>query len=241
AAARDGLARRWGSADQSPQFHGEGLPIAGLMLGNIFVGIQPARGYDQDPSAVYHSPDLPPPPYYFAFYHWIRDVFGAHAVIHLGKHGNLEWLPGKGTALSAACFPEVVLGPLPNIYPYIINNPGEGSQAKRRSSAVVVDHLIPPMTRADTYGELRQLEHLLDEYYAVQSLDPGKTPLILERIRDLVGTAQLHRDLDCEKLPGVDELPALLNRIDGYLCEIKESQIRDGLHILGRLPEGEPL
>ena len=156
-----GSTRTWRAGSVSDR--SAGAPIGGLLLGNIFIGIQPSRGYDQDPAAVYHSPDLPPPPYYVAFYRWLRSVFAADAVIHLGKHGNLEWLPGKGSALSADCFPEVVLQDLPNIYPFIINNPGEGAQAKRRSAAVIVDHLIPPMTRADTYGDLRQLELLLDE------------------------------------------------------------------------------
>jgi cobaltochelatase CobN len=241
AAACDGVAARWAGPESSPQFHDGGFAIGGVLYGNIFVGIQPARGYDQDPSAVYHSPDLPPPPYYLAFYRWIRDVFGAHAVIHLGKHGNLEWLPGKSVALSAACYPELVLQDLPNIYPYIINNPGEGTQAKRRTAAVIVDHLIPPMTQGGTYGELRKLEHLLDEYYSVQSLDPSKTPLLLEEIGTLIEQAQLHRDLDCAEPPTAGQLPALMQRVDGYLCEIKEAQIRDGLHILGRLPAGDLL
>jgi cobaltochelatase CobN len=107
--ARIGIVQRWGRVQDAPQFHAGRLPIPGLLLGNIFIGIQPARGYDQDPAAVYHSPDLQPPPFYFGFYHWIREIFQAHAVIHLGKHGNLEWLPGKGTALSAACYPEIML------------------------------------------------------------------------------------------------------------------------------------
>src|SRR5262245_27792865 len=172
-----------------------GFPISGLRFGNIFIGIQPSRGYGDDPSAVYHSPDLEPPHAYLTFYRWLRHQFDAHAVIQLGKHGNLEWLPGKSVALSEACYPEVMLQDLPNIYPFIINNPGEGTQAKRRDGAIIVDHLIPPMTHADTYGELRELEHLLDEYHSVQSLDPSKGPLIFERIRELVRSAELHRDL----------------------------------------------
>jgi cobaltochelatase CobN len=239
--AREGITSRWGNLNQSPPFHDGGVPIPGLLFGNVFLGIQPARGYDQDPSAVYHSPDLQPPPLYLAFYRWLRDHFGAHAVIHLGKHGNLEWLPGKGSALSAACYPEVMLQDLPNIYPYIINNPGEGTQAKRRSAAVVVDHLIPPMTQAGTYGELRQLENLLDEYYSVQSLDPAKAPLLLQRIGQLIEEAQIFRDLEWDQPPQVEQLPQLLSRVDCYLCDIKEAQIRDGLHVLGRLPEGEQL
>jgi cobaltochelatase CobN len=256
--AHEGIENRWGRPEESPFFLADGssltthhlpltthqscgFPIPGLLFGNIFVGIQPARGYDQDPSAVYHSPDLPPPHYYLAFYRWLRDIFGAHAIIHLGKHGNLEWLPGKGSALSDSCYPEVILQDLPNIYPYIINNPGEGTQAKRRTAAVIVDHLIPPMTQAGTYGELRQLENLLDEYYTVQSLDPSKAPLILEQIGKLVHDSQIYRDFDLEQTPASPEWPEFFKRIDGYLCEIKEAQIRDGLHILGRLPEGDQL
>jgi cobaltochelatase CobN len=240
-AARDGMARQWGSLDRSPFFHEGSVPVPGLLLGNVFIGVQPARGYDQDPSAVYHSPDLPPSPFYLAFYRWLRDVFGAHAVLHLGKHGNLEWLPGKGAALSEACYPEVALRDLPHVYPYIINNPGEGTQAKRRSAAVVVGHLIPPMTQSGTYGELRQLEHLLDEYYTVQALDPAKSPLLLEHIGRLVELAHLQHDLELPDATDVDKLPDLLPRLDGYLCEIKEAQIRDGLHVLGCLPEGSQL
>ena len=239
--AAHSVVSRWGGPEQSPYFNDEAFPVPGLRLGNVFVGIQPARGYDLDPSAVYHSPDLPPPPFYLAFYHWLRHDFAAHAVIHLGKHGNLEWLPGKSVALSASCFPEAMLGELPNIYPYIINNPGEGTQAKRRAAAVIVDHLIPPMTRADTYGALRQLELLLDEYYTVQSLDPSKAPLVLERIGALVEQENLHRDLEIDAAPTADSLPQFLPRLDGYLCEIKEAQIRDGLHILGKLPAGDQL
>src|SRR5262249_46386146 len=149
------------------------------------------------------------------------EIFAANAVIHLGKHGNLEWLPGKSAALSASCFPESVLAALPNIYPYIINNPGEGTQAKRRTAAVIVDHLIPPLTRADTYGELRQVELLLDEYYTVQSLDPGKAPLVLEQIATLIQQSSLHRDFELTEAPTGEQLPELLNRLDGYLCEIK--------------------
>jgi cobaltochelatase CobN len=241
ATARERITQHWGGPEQAPQFHDHGFPIPGLLLGNVLVGIQPARGYDQDPAAVYHSPDLPPSPYYLAFYRWVRDHFGAHAIIHFGKHGNLEWLPGKGSALSAACYPEVMLQDLPHVYPYIVNNPGEGTQAKRRAAAVIVDHMIPPMTQAGTYGDLRRLENLLDEYYLVQGLDPSKAPLVLEQIGTVVEQAELYRDLECPAPLSGEDLPQFLPRLDAYLCEIKEAQIRDGLHILGRLPNGEQL
>ncbi|MEQ9548229.1 MAG: cobaltochelatase subunit CobN [Coleofasciculus sp. G3-WIS-01] len=242
------------------------IPIPGIQLGNIFVGIQPSRGYDSDPALNYHAPDLEPTPAYLAFYYWLRQKLGAHAVVHVGKHGNLEWLPGKSLALSETCYPEVALGTMPHFYPFIVNDPGEGSQAKRRSQAVIIDHLTPPMTRAELYGSLQQLEGLVDEYYEAQSLDPSRLPMIRDRITQLVIQENLHQDLGFEDgeagavgagftdniVSMSDSLtkPALLGKageanlltqIDSYLCELKEAQIRDGLHILGQCPQGRLL
>ncbi|MEW6498609.1 MAG: cobaltochelatase subunit CobN, partial [Cyanobacteriota bacterium] len=171
------------------------LPIAGIQLGNVFVGIQPSRGYDIDPSVNYHAPDLEPTHAYLGFYYWLRQHFGAQAVVHVGKHGNLEWLPGKSVALSGKCYPEVAFGAMPHFYPFIVNDPGEGSQAKRRSQAVIIDHLTPPMTRAELYGPLQQLEGLIDEYYEAQSLDPTRLPVICDRITQLILQENLHQDL----------------------------------------------
>ncbi|MCX7595692.1 MAG: cobaltochelatase subunit CobN, partial [Fischerella sp.] len=215
------------------------FPIPGIQLGNIFVGIQPARGYDIDPSLNYHAPDLQPTHAYLAFYYWVRKCFGADAVIHVGKHGNLEWLPGKSVALSSSCYPEVALGALPHLYPFIVNDPGEGSQAKRRAQAVIVDHLTPPLTRAELYGVLQQLENLIDEYYEAESLDPQRLPVICDRIRELVVKENLHCDLEIGNSINNDQLP--IPKIDGYLCELKEAQIRDGLHIFGQCPTGRQL
>ena len=214
------------------------FPVPGIQLGNIFVGIQPSRGYEEDPAANYHSPDLVPPHPYFAFYHWLRHIFEADAVVHVGKHGNLEWLPGKGIALSEACFPEAIFGPMPNFYPFIVNDPGEGAQAKRRSQAVVIDHLIPPMTRAETYGPLQELERLIDEYYEALGLDPTRLKVIEQHVRALITQHALHQDLGIELSIPVDNW---LMQMDGYLCELKEAQIRDGLHIFGKAPEGTAL
>ncbi len=248
---QQGMSDRWGTPDAeiiqesaeadskaTPQF-----PISGLQLGNVFVGIQPSRGYDLDPALNYHAPDLEPTHAYLAFYHWVRQHFQAQAIVHVGKHGNLEWLPGKSIALSADCYPEIAFGSLPHLYPFIVNDPGEGAQAKRRAQAVILDHLTPPLTRAELYGPLQQLERLIDEYYEAQSLDPTRLPIIRDRITNLVLQEQLHQDLGIELDPAQaqTQLAEFLTRADGYLCELKEAQIRDGLHIFGQLPQGRQL
>ncbi len=240
-----GISDRWGVTStshfhppESPLIKGGGFfPIPGIQLGNIFVGIQPSRGYDLDPSLNYHAPDLEPTHAYLAYYYWLRQQFGALAVVHVGKHGNLEWLPGKSLALSDCCYPEVAFGAMPHLYPFIVNDPGEGTQAKRRSQAVIIDHLTPPMTRAELYGPLQQLEGLIDEYYEAQSLDPTRLGLISDRITQLVQQEQLHQDLGID----VTSLGEFLTLADGYLCELKEAQIRDGLHIFGQCPQGRQL
>ena len=223
------------------------IPIPGLQLGNVFIGIQPSRGYDQDPSLNYHAPDLEPTHTYLGFYAWLRDHFKAHAIVHVGKHGNLEWLPGKGIGLSRTCYPEAALGPLPHLYPFIVNDPGEGAQAKRRSQAVIVDHLTPPLTRAELYGPLQQLEGLVDEYYEAQTLDPTRLSPIRDRILNILQDTQLLVDFEASAKPqavlsigNTDDttFAALLPTVDGYLCELKEAQIRDGLHIFGQCPQG---
>ena len=234
AEVQSGIQTRWGEADQD-------FAIAGVQFGNVFVGIQPPRGYELDPSLSYHAPDLEPPHAYLAFYHWVRAEFGAHAVVHVGKHGNLEWLPGKTVALSAQCYPEAVLGPMPHLYPFIVNDPGEGSQAKRRAQAVILDHLTPPMTRAELYGSLQQLEGLIDEYYEAQTLDPLRLKPIAERLSALIAQENLQHDLGLNAANLNEGLSEFLKTADGYLCEIKEAQIRDGLHVLGRCPTGRQL
>src|SRR5690606_31430705 len=191
-----------------------------------------------DPKETYHSPDLVPPHGYLAFYAFLRQHYGAHAIVHMGKHGNLEWLPGKALALSEACYPEAVLGPVPHLYPFIVNDPGEGTQAKRRSAAVIIDHLTPPLTRAETYGPLKDLEALVDEYYEASGGDPRRIKLLSRQILDLVRDIGLDHDAGIATSDGED---AALQKLDAYLCDLKEMQIRDGLHVFGVSPEGRLL
>ncbi|MGK7909606.1 MAG: cobaltochelatase subunit CobN [Synechococcus sp.] len=237
--AREEIVTQWGEPPN------DDIPVPGLQLGNLFVGIQPSRGYDLDPTLSYHSPDLVPPHAYLAFYAWLRWEFGVEAIAHIGKHGNLEWLPGKGVALSKICFPEIAFGPIPHLYPFIVNDPGEGAQAKRRAQAAIVDHLTPPLTRAELYGPLIELERLIDEYYEAQSLDPRRLPLIQPQIIKLLEQEQLLADIEVSVDRTVSnrianpDVSEVLNQLDGYLCELKEAQIRDGLHVLGQFPPGQ--
>lgn len=197
---RDKMTAQWGEAPGEAYVHEDRLSLAGIEMGNVFVALQPPRGYGMDPDAIYHQPDLPPTHHYYALYRWLRDEWRADAIVHVGKHGTMEWLPGKGVGLSEECFPDALLGDLPLFYPFIINDPGEGSQAKRRGHAVVVDHLTPPMTTADTYGALAQLTQLVDEYYQVEVLDPAKLPLLQQQIWELVKQTNLNADLQMRLL-----------------------------------------
>ncbi|MEU4601473.1 cobaltochelatase subunit CobN [Kribbella sp. NPDC023972] len=220
------------------------IALAALRFGNVVLMIQPPRGFGENPVAIYHDPDMAPSHHYLAAYRWLEASadeggFGAHAVVHLGKHGTLEWLPGKGIGMAADCAPDAVLGNLPMVYPFIVNDPGEGTQAKRRAHATVVDHLVPPMARAETYGDMAKLEYLLDEYATMQALDPDKVPTLRAQIWTLIQAAQLHHDLHTSEKPEDEEFDEFVLHLDGYLCEIKDVQIRDGLHVLGGAPAGE--
>ena len=229
------ITERWGEPENDPFVVDGAFLLPVHRFGRIVVAVQPARGYNIDPKATYHDPALVPPHGYLAFHAWLREAFDAHAVVHLGKHGNLEWLPGKALALSATCYPEIALGALPNLYPFIVNDPGEGTQAKRRSQAVIIDHLTPPLTRAETYGPLRDLEALVDEYYDASGLDPRRLDYLSDKILDLL--TRLRLDLDCG-ITEADSRNEKLQKLDAYLCELKEMQIRDGLHIFGESPKG---
>jgi len=251
---------RWGPPENDPKCRDGRLMLSGIRLGETFIGIQPARGFNLDLAANYHDPDLVPPHAYLAFYFWLRHSYQVDAIVHVGKHGNIEWLPGKGSALSASCWPDVAMGPTPHFYPFIVNDPGEGAQAKRRTQAVIIDHLMPPMTRAETYGDLADLEALVDEYYQALGMDTRREVWLREEIIKQVRSTHVLEELNLTRVARdvqpleqgsgeTVELKAgegaaneqLLEQLHAYLCDIKEAQIRHGLHILGELPGPEKL
>ncbi|NYE36677.1 cobaltochelatase CobN [Nocardioides cavernae] len=242
---RDDMVEAWGEAPGSLFVNDQQeLVLATVRAGNVVLLIQPPRGFGENPIAIYHDPDLAPTHHYLAAYRWLGSAveqggFGADAVIHLGKHGSLEWLPGKNAALSGECGTDAALGDLPMIYPFLVNDPGEGAQAKRRAHATIVDHLVPPMARAESYGDIARLEQLLDEHANIAAMDPAKLPAIRGEIWQLMHAAEMHRDLGLEEQPDAEEFDDFIMHVDGWLCEIKDAQIRDGLHVLGQAPSGE--
>ena len=240
---REQVLQRWGAPQSDPFFQAGEVDcgrfvLSAFRLGQAVIALQPARGYNIDPVASYHDPDLVPPHGYLALYAWLQVDVQVHAIIHMGKHGNLEWLPGKALALSNTCFPEAALGPLPHFYPFIVNDPGEGTQAKRRAQAVIIDHLTPPLTRAESYGPLAELEQLVDEYFEASGSDPRRLRILREHILQRVQFIGLDRDCG---IHSDDDADTALAKLDTYLCELKEMQIRDGLHIFGESPSGELL
>lgn len=242
---RADMVEAWGEAPGSLFVNDAGeLVLATVRAGNVVLLIQPPRGFGENPIAIYHDPDLAPTHHYLGAYRWLGSPveeggFGADAVVHLGKHGSLEWLPGKNAALSASCGTDAALGDLPMIYPFLVNDPGEGAQAKRRAHATIVDHLIPPMARAESYGDIARLEQLLDEHANIAAMDPAKLPAIRGEIWQLMHAAEMHRDLGLDEQPDDEEFDDFIMHVDGWLCEIKDAQIRDGLHVLGEAPSGE--
>ncbi|HUR73654.1 MAG TPA: cobaltochelatase subunit CobN, partial [Sporichthya sp.] len=228
---RGAMEQHWGSApgtlfvDRSVDPQGE-IVLACLTAGNLAVMVQPPRGFGENPVAIYHDPDLPPSHHYLAAYHWLGSksggCFGADAMVHVGKHGNLEWLPGKTAAMSAACGTDAAIADLPLIYPFLVNDPGEGTQAKRRAHATLVDHLVPPMARAESYGDITRLEQLLDEHSNIAAMDPAKLPAIRAQIWTLIQAAKLDHDLGLTDKPGGGrphdaEFDDFILHVDGWL------------------------
>jgi cobaltochelatase CobN len=226
----------WGVLPGELFAHNGKLIIPGIINGNIFIGLQPPRGLLEAPAAIYHSPDLPIPYHYHAYYRWIRDVFGACLVMHIGTHGSLEWLPGKSAGLSASCYPDITISDLPNIYPYIINNPGEGTQAKRRSYCCIIDHLIPVMHNADAYDEMAEIDTLLRDYNHAVAENPSKVPDLRKTIWEKVCEAKLNHDLGTDETTAFADFEGFREKLHDYLHEVADTQIRDGLHTLGVPP-----
>lgn len=235
---RQQLTTDWGEPPGDVFQYNGNLLVPGLLNGNVFISVQPPRGFGEDPGKILHSPDCAPTHHYLAYYHWIRDIWQADAILHIGTHGSLEWLPGKATGQSRCCYPDLAIDDLPNVYPYLITIVGEGIQAKRRGAACLIGHLTPPVSRAETYEELADLEKLLDEYVHFQQQQPGNAAVIEDLIREKAAAAKL--DTDIIEVPD-KPFSEYAGRLHAYITDLKNMQIRVGLHILGCPPQDEVL
>ncbi|MBC7359546.1 MAG: cobaltochelatase subunit CobN [Desulfacinum sp.] len=238
---REKMTADWGEIPGDLFVHEGRLHFAGMLNGNVFLTIQPPRGYLENVDKIYHDMYLSPPHHYLAQYRWIRDVFRAHVVMHVGKHGSLEWLPGKALGLSETCYPDLAILDLPNVYPYIINDPGEGTQAKRRSYCCIIDHLTPAYTNADLYDDLAKVQQLVAEYAAAKAEDPAKMEILRPMIWEAAAAANLDKDLEQSREQALEDFEGFLERLHAYLEELSDTMINDGLHILGTAPEGRRL
>ena len=232
------MEKDWGKAPGRVMTTESGdILVPGLMDGHIFLTVQAPRGYGFDASKIYHDPFIAPTHQYLAYYQWIRDVWGADAVLHVGTHGNLEWLPGKSAGMDRGSYPDLALGSLPNIYPYHMTITGEGIQAKRRGGACLVDHLPAPMEEAGTYEELAELEQAMDEYAHFEKSEPETAKRLVPRIRELAEKASLDGEVPYTEA----DLAGYLSRLHCYIEDLKNSECHVGLHILGEMPKGETL
>ncbi len=224
------VAARWGDPADDPAIVGDAFAFPVLRAGALLLALQPDRGARAARKAAYHDAALPPRHGYVAFYLWLRHRAGVHALVQCGTHGTLEWTPGKPVALDESCAPEALLGPLPLVYPFIVNNPGEAAQAKRRNAAVTVGHLTPPLVAAGSHGAAAEIEALFDEYAAAEALDPRRAALIGRTLMERAGETGLAREAGVDLGDGQSALVAL----DAWLCDVKELRIRDGLHVFAR-------
>lgn len=229
----DDLELQWGSAERDPAVIDGDFVFRATRIGNMLVAIQPDRGRRADRAAEYHDPRRTPRHSYVAFYLWLRHVAKCHAMVHMGAHGTLEWLPGKSVALSSSCWPNALLGPMPVIYPFIVNDPGEAAAAKRRIGAITIGHMTPPASVGHLPPALYPIERLLDEYSIAEGLDPNRRERLARSIINAARDAGLDRDSGLTEAMTPREAVV---RLDSFVCDIKATMVADGLHVFGRAP-----
>ena len=232
------LEKDWGKAPGTVMEYNGKLMVPGTMDGNVFITVQPPRGFGEDPAKIYHSPYCAPTHHYLAFYRWVRDIWQADAVAHIGTHGSLEWLPGKNAGLSVSCYPDLSLGDLPNMYIYNMTITGEGIQAKRRGAAVLDEHLPAPQSQAGTYDELEELEKAMEEYVHFRRTAPENLPKLEELVLAKVKEANLENEVPREEDEDFEEY---VGRLHNYITDLKNMEVHTGLHILGEPPIEEGL
>jgi cobaltochelatase CobN len=239
--AQNELVRDWGDPPGDFMVHDGQLPVPGILNGNVFIGLQPSRGYEDKAEEIYHSTDIVCPHQYISFYKWLKFGFKADVVMHVGTHGTLEWLPGKEIGLSESCYPYITIDDIPHLYPYSITVEGEGIQAKRRSHAVLLDHLIPALIPSGSYGEMGEIDELLKQYYQAVSQDQGKVSIIEEQLKKLATENDFLTDLNITEEEMNADFEEFIEKLHSWTEEIKYTLIKDGLHIFGKAPVEDKL
>ena len=233
------LTKDWGNPPGSFMAVDGEILVPGIINGNIFIGLQPPRAVEEQAEAAYHSTDLVCPHHYLAYYQWIEKVFGANVIVHVGTHGTIEWLPGKEIAMSKDCYPDLAIGCLPHLYIYNIAVTGEGMQAKRRTFAGLLGHLIPAMQQSGVYGELEDVDEKVGEYYRVVKEEPQKREVLAKEIWNLAERLHLNEDIGFLEEPDGDGMDSFVEKLHLWIGRLKSSEVRDGLHIFGEAPQGE--
>lgn len=213
------------------------LLVPGILNGYIFIGLQPPRAFEEKAEEMYHNTDIPCPHQYIGFYNWVERIFKANVIIHVGTHGTIEWLPGKEVGLSKDCFSDICIGTLPHLYPYIINAVGEGTQAKRRTYATLLDHMIPSMVESGVYDELEKMDELMKQYYHVRAADPKKLPFVTQEIMELAVKINLNNDIGISEEEMRNNPEECVHRLHAWVTNVQASDINDGFHIFGKVPE----
>jgi len=217
----------------------EQLLIPGILNGNIFIGLQPPRAFEEKAEEMYHSTDIPCSHQYVGFYNWVEKIFQADVIIHVGTHGTIEWLPGKEVGLSKDCYSDICIGTVPHLYSYIINAPGEGSQAKRRTYPALIDYMVPSMVESGVYDEIGEMDELMKQYYHIKSADPKKLPVVRKQILDLALRINLHQDLGMTEEQVKKDLDGAVEKLHAWISKVQSCDIADGFHIFGMVPEGD--
>ncbi len=236
---RKAMCHNWGEPPGEITTYCNKFIVPGIRNGNVFIGIQPNRGHHAHAEQLYHSTDVVMPHQYLAYYKWIKYDFHANVLIHMGTHGTLEWLPGKGNGLSENCYPDVILDTMPNVYPYIIDDPGEGIEAKRRTNSVIIEYMVAAMTRAENYDDLMDLDSCLQLYLNSETTHQDeKSKSTAEKIYDIVSKLSMFKELGLKDDATIEDVTEKAELIYDYISEMKDALIKDGLHILGHIPEG---
>lgn len=233
------LEKYWGKPVGDFMAVDDRLLVPGILNGNVFIGLQPPRAFEEQAEEMYHSTDIPCPHQYLGVYRWIEQIFKADVIVHVGTHGTLEWLPGKEVGLSKDCYTDICMGTVPHLYIYIINAAGEGTQAKRRSYAGLVDHMIPSMVESGVYEEIAEMDELMKQYYHVRASDPQKLPYVKEQILELSIKTHMNEDLDITTEMMEQHPDECVQRLHAWVSNVQACEINDGLHILGKIPENE--